>query len=588
MTPVASTTGCNSLADLHRNAQRKWGLMASGAALLVTSLAGIPPASAADWYPADNGTVADGVAEWGTSSASCNSPEVTVQTTNSQTPLDDSPTRVPVKITAGPGATYFSAKGTIAIRRPATTTPIGQLSVDDLPPYVPGRAGTVQVLNVPNGLGQYEIVGSLLVGFDSKTGEESETTCALNLPVTIRKDIPATVNLSVGRIGFNSLFTGTVLAQTVRSGPVGAPAEVVIEKFWDQTLPTAWLPIGTTQADPTGAFRFEGPEYFDGGTFRARSNATARLQQSPYTANVVLAFDQRPSPPTVDPQPGNASINVRISTVLQHPFKPQTTEYIATATPGGQTCTVSVPLYTTPQAWETCTITGLTNGATYQVSGVASNSAGTSKPYQSTHSTTPYTNPSAPTGLRVDLQPPTAAGGLALATFTWDAADTGGLPLARYMLTVTPLGGTNAELNLSRAMPLPAGQTFTATVRAYGSMGTESPDSAPLSFTTPTYTPLAVIPPAAPPAPTSTATVKAVSGGNKLKVNVNPDKGRGYWTFQVQRRTGTTWTTLAKRYRTTGSKETKTLNLKKGTYRVVVAPKYGLEAGISNEATLRR
>lgn len=96
------------------------------------------------------------------------------------------------------------------------------------------------------------------------------------------------------------------------------------------------------------------------------------------------------------------------------------------------------------------------------------------------------------------------------------------------------------------------------------------------------------------PVPPNSATaqasvrVKSVLRGSKLHVDVNPNKGKGYWRFQVQRQQSDgSWKAL-KTYRTRGKKETRTINLKGGTYRVVVQPKYGYESVTSGTATLRR
>ena len=68
--------------------------------------------------------------------------------------------------------------------------------------------------------------------------------------------------------------------------------------------------------------------------------------------------------------------------------------------------------------------------------------------------------------------------------------------------------------------------------------------------------------------------VKATSKRSKLAVDVNPNKGKGYWRFQVQRLDNGKWVSL-KTYKTKGKKEKRTVNLRKGTYRVVVLAKYG-------------
>ncbi len=90
------------------------------------------------------------------------------------------------------------------------------------------------------------------------------------------------------------------------------------------------------------------------------------------------------------------------------------------------------------------------------------------------------------------------------------------------------------------------------------------------------------------PMPVAAVKVKAKSGKSKLYVDVNPNKGRGYWRFQVQlKRTDGSWKPL-KTDKTKGSKETRTLNLKKGTYRVWVNPKYGYQGVLSAEVYLKK
>jgi hypothetical protein len=98
-------------------------------------------------------------------------------------------------------------------------------------------------------------------------------------------------------------------------------------------------------------------------------------------------------------------------------------------------------------------------------------------------------------------------------------------------------------------------------------------------------------PPPAPPVftpPTARVKVKAVSGRSKLKVDVNPNMGGKYWTFQVQRRMGDgTWKAL-KTYKTLGSTEKRTVNLPKGTYQVWVNPKFNHQGVMSTPITLKR
>ncbi len=92
------------------------------------------------------------------------------------------------------------------------------------------------------------------------------------------------------------------------------------------------------------------------------------------------------------------------------------------------------------------------------------------------------------------------------------------------------------------------------------------------------------------PAPPPTARVKvtARSARSELHVNVDPNRGTGYWRFDVERkRADGTWQRL-KTYGTKGSRETRTINLRRGTYRVWVHPKYGYEGVLSGEVRLRK
>ena len=97
-----------------------------------------------------------------------------------------------------------------------------------------------------------------------------------------------------------------------------------------------------------------------------------------------------------------------------------------------------------------------------------------------------------------------------------------------------------------------------------------------------------------PPAPTAalpipTVKIKAVSHRSKLKVDVNPNRGTKFYVFQVQRKNADGSWKAVKSYETRGRTETRTLNLRKGTYRVWVRPGYGFaEAYSPNEVTLKR
>ncbi len=79
------------------------------------------------------------------------------------------------------------------------------------------------------------------------------------------------------------------------------------------------------------------------------------------------------------------------------------------------------------------------------------------------------------------------------------------------------------------------------------------------------------------------------SARDRLLVNVDPNRGTGYWTFRLlKRRWDGSWATLSTQYRTEGSGETRSLNLSAGTYRVAVAGKYGYLGATSSSVTLVR
>lgn len=101
---------------------------------------------------------------------------------------------------------------------------------------------------------------------------------------------------------------------------------------------------------------------------------------------------------------------------------------------------------------------------------------------------------------------------------------------------------------------------------------------------------LVAAPPPAKPAPTSAVKVKAVAGKSKLFVDVNPNKkGNGYWKFQVQyKKKNGKWGTYKTVYKTQGKNETRTLNFKKGTYRVILKTSDVAAQSISKSVTLKK
>ncbi|MCU0284399.1 MAG: hypothetical protein MUD13_10985 [Candidatus Nanopelagicales bacterium] len=78
------------------------------------------------------------------------------------------------------------------------------------------------------------------------------------------------------------------------------------------------------------------------------------------------------------------------------------------------------------------------------------------------------------------------------------------------------------------------------------------------------------------------------SSDSKLKVDIDPNRGRRSWTFQVQReRDDGSWRKVGT-YRTIGKRETRTINLPRGCYRVRVRAQAGFAETFSDSWCLAR
>ena len=135
----------------------------------------------------------------------------------------------------------------------------------------------------------------------------------------------------------------------------------------------------------------------------------------------------------------------------------------------------------------------------------------------------------------------------------------------------------------------------TTTCATSSSLPLKVPPPTPVPTPTPTPTPPPFVrPPTFPipgPAvtcPSASVVVKSVRKQSRLFVDVDPDQGSRYWSFIVQRRTKAGKWVKVGTYRTRGSHETRTINLRRGTYRVMVKPKFGLLGAWSTEVYLKK
>ncbi|WP_285552683.1 fibronectin type III domain-containing protein [Actinoplanes regularis] len=182
----------------------------------------------------------------------------------------------------------------------------------------------------------------------------------------------------------------------------------------------------------------------------------------------------------------------------------------------------------------------------------------------------PLNAPAAPTAVR-------ASAGNGTATVTWEAPiDLAEAP-ASYTAVASP-GGRSCTTNETRCTVsgLTNGTPYTFTVQATDAAGVTGPVSDASDLVTPRQ-------------PVVKVNVKTDSAKNKITVDVDPNKGSGFWTFKIQKRNAKgTWQTLTTSHKTSGSAETLTVDKPKGTYRVTVASKYGYAGTTSRAVTLKK
>lgn len=192
----------------------------------------------------------------------------------------------------------------------------------------------------------------------------------------------------------------------------------------------------------------------------------------------------------------------------------------------------------------------------------------------------PAAPPPPPPPAQFAPSPPTAVSavaGDASVLVTWAApANAGTSPVTGYTVTATPGGASCTTGGLSCTVTgLVNQQAYTFSVVAISAVGPSGPSA---------------VGPVV-PQPFVSIKVKAKKKASVLYIDVDPNlKKKRYWKLRIQKRTSDgSWVMLRKSYKSAGSKERRTINLKKGTYRVVVLPKYGYQQTISpTTATLRK
>lgn len=198
------------------------------------------------------------------------------------------------------------------------------------------------------------------------------------------------------------------------------------------------------------------------------------------TAALTLGILLPPAPRNVTGTPGDGEVDVDWD---QPGETTGITGYTATASPGGQSCTVVGVAVTT------CTVTGLTNGTAYTFTVTPTTGDGPGTTSLASDPVIPIGPPTAPQG--VTLTP-----GDGRALVSWDApANIGGTPITGYTATASP-GGTSCSTTGARSctvLGLAIGTPYTITVVATNSEGSSpASDGAEITLTTTTATTLAV------------------------------------------------------------------------------------------------
>lgn len=201
-----------------------------------------------------------------------------------------------------------------------------------------------------------------------------------------------------------------------------------------------------------------------GGNYVA-TVTSANIMGSSSASNgaTVLVGTRPPGPPVVSA----AVVNGQLSVSWQAATAPGITSYVATAQPGGASCTYVISVG--PEQ-DTCTIAGLTLGTRYVVSVAAVQSDGvTSLPTSSTP-VLDATVPSVPVGLSATA----IVDGWV--EFSWSpSAANGGTPITTYVLSLSG-GGTICETSLTTCQAqLTSGQSYVATLVAVNQIGSSTP-----------------------------------------------------------------------------------------------------------------
>lgn len=190
-------------------------------------------------------------------------------------------------------------------------------------------------------------------------------------------------------------------------------------------------------------------------------NDAGTSDASPGSAPVTALAPSRPDAPSVTTVERAGDGKVRVVVQANRSNGAPITSFTVRANPGIRTCQIAAP------ALE-CTLTGLTNGATYSVTATATNRLGTSPASVASEPLQVGKAPGRPQNLAVTG----LSGGRALVTWTPPATD-GGLPVTGYAVnTTTGKLSCRTSGELQRTLTgLEAGRTYIVVASATNAAG---------------------------------------------------------------------------------------------------------------------
>ena len=301
----------------------------------------------------------------------------------------------------------------------------------------PGAANRCTVMNLTNGTNYnftvraLNVNGSSLASLPSPAAKPYGRPAAPSMPRVVAGNVTATVTWTAPSSN-GSPLTSYVVTSTPDN------------KSCTYVVPATGIPANSCSV--TGlmngrSYTFSVVAKNLGGTSDPSAASTAVVPAAPPVA---------PAKPTVSAA-GSGQVRVNWSTPSS-PFAP-ILSYQVTATPGGRTCTYTVPFQETPA--DACVVTGLTNGTSYTFTVVATNSIGTSGSSPASLAVTPVTVPGAPSAVN-------GVGGLGNVTVTWSpSTTTGGSKILFYTVSVA---WSSSTASCTYPVPATGTPTYTCTV----------------------------------------------------------------------------------------------------------------------------